>query len=544
MGTGREDTAVALNLSGTNLCLMHRPPNRGMANKPFRATYIWSSIISHLQTQVEVKRRRHNLKAYDDCFLGSEAVDVILEYINHNKIFGDDEIPRAKVVRVCQALMEYKVFEPVGTRGFGKDKKQPTFEDSSCSLYRFLNVQNHSTDNQENGCDSPVDPKIFYRMHARRKEEPVCLKSLPLKPGKSLENLLENNVNSTDIQQMKVHTELSQTVVNEVWWEQTVLRLLQLVELPLLDSLLESRESHQPSLRSMDSDPDLLYTSNYLDREILKAFSDSQADGWISAAVDCVEFLPDQLVVEVSRGLPKCTDTPQCKCLLFEVLEKHYSQAHHPSLLSAHLFDIHTSITDLLVNGKMEQALEALQLSLNLLDSRSQEELRRLLCFMSAAADSREVRLHKEIENRMAVKRAFSRAIVHNGKHLAKGKVDLLVLFMMDNHLDIFKIPGTLHKLVTNKLENIRNGKDPDTTTGTALQQPTGPSFCQRVTGKACRDSVQKTTEGELLVLLRTVHENPTLTSKEKKRLLGQFYKSHPEIFVQYLGNRMSTIDV
>ncbi|KAG5848871.1 hypothetical protein ANANG_G00104030 [Anguilla anguilla] len=535
MGTVREDAAVALNLSGTNLCLMHRPPSHGMASKPFRATYIWSSIINHLQSQVEVKRRRHNLKSYDDCFLGSEAVEVILEHINQNRFFGDDEIPRAKVVRVCQALMEYKVFEPVGTKVFGKEKKQAIFEDSSCSLYRFLNGQSHAKNNQENGCISPVDPRIIYRTHARRQEEPVYLKSTPVKTSQSLDDLLGNNVNPSNIQQMKMNPGLSQPLVNEVWWEQTVLRLLQLVELPLLDSLLESRESLQPPLRSMDSDPDLLYTSNYLDREILKAFSDSQADGWLSAAVDCLEFLPDQLVVEVSRGLPKCTETPQCKRLLFEVLEKHYSQPHHPALLSARLFDVHTGIADLLVNGKMEQALEALQLCLNLLHSRSQEELRRLLSFMAAAADTREVRLHKEIENRMAVKRAFSRAIVHR-KHLAKGKVDLLVLFMMDNHRDVFKIPGSLHKLVSDKLQNITNGKNPD--------DATGPSFCQRVTGKACRDTIQKTTEAELLALLRTIRENPTLSAKEKKRLLGQFYKGHPEILVQYLENRMSTVDV
>ncbi|KAJ8340586.1 hypothetical protein SKAU_G00352190 [Synaphobranchus kaupii] len=535
MGTVREDAAVALKLSGTNLCLMHRPPNQGMANKPFRATYIWSSIINHLQTQVEVKRRRHNLKSYNDCFLGSEAVDVILEHINQNRFFGDDEIPRAKVARVCQALMECKVFGPVGTNVFGKGKKQAIFEDSSCSLYRFLDAQSHSQNNQENGCDSPVDPRIIYRTHGRWPEQPVYLKSSPVKTDQSLEDLLGKTVNPANVHQTKLNTGLSQTLVNEVWWEQTILRLLQLVELPLLDSLLECRESHQRPLHGMDSDPDLLYTSNYLDREILKAFSDSQADGWLSAAVDCLEFLPDKLVVEVSRGLPKCADTPQCKRLLFEVLEKHYSQPHRPALLSAHLFDIHTGITDLLVNGKMEQALEALQLCLNLLHSRSQDELRRLLSFMAAAADTGEVRLHKEIENRMAVKRAFSRAIVHR-KHLAKGKVDLLVLFMMDNHRDVFKIPGTLHKLVSDKLQNIKNGKDPDETTG--------PSFCQRVTGKACRDSIQKTTEGELLALLRTIHENPTLSTKEKKRLLGQFYKGHPEIFVQYLGNRMSTVDV
>lgn len=43
----------------------------------------------------------------------------------------------------------------------------------------------------------------------------------------------------------------------------------------------------------------------------------------------------------------------------------------------------------------------------------------------------------------MAVKRAFSNAIVY-GTKLAKGKVDLLVLFMMDNHHDLFKVSQQL----------------------------------------------------------------------------------------------------
>lgn len=49
-----------------------------------------------------------------------------------------------------------------------------------------------------------------------------------------------------------------------------------------------------------------------------------------------------------------------------------------------------------------------------------------------------------QIENRMAVKRAFSSAIVYSAR-LAKGKVDLLVLFMIDNHLDLFKVKRDSH---------------------------------------------------------------------------------------------------
>lgn len=49
------------------------------------------------------------------------------------------------------------------------------------------------------------------------------------------------------------------------------------------------------------------------------------------------------------------------------------------------------------MNGKQEQALETLQLSLKLQDSRSREELRRLLRFMAIAAKPQEVKLHKEV---------------------------------------------------------------------------------------------------------------------------------------------------
>lgn len=69
----------------------------------------------------------------------------------------------------------------------------------------------------------------------------------------------------------------------------------------------------------------------------------------MSGAVDCLEFLPDELVVEVSRGLAACADDlHQCKRLLYEVLAKHYGHAQRPPLFSNHVFDIHSGISELL----------------------------------------------------------------------------------------------------------------------------------------------------------------------------------------------------
>lgn len=74
-----------------------------------------------------------------------------------------------------------------------------------------------------------------------------------------------------------------------------------------------------------------------------------RADEWMSVAVDCLEFLPDELVVEVSRGLAACADDlVQCKRLLYQVLVRHYGQTQRPPLLNNYIFDIHSGISELL----------------------------------------------------------------------------------------------------------------------------------------------------------------------------------------------------
>ncbi|XP_028622664.1 DEP domain-containing protein 7 [Grammomys surdaster] len=490
-----------------------REPSFSVAQKPFGATYVWSSIINTLQTQVEVKRRRHHLKRHNDCFVGSEAVDVIYSHLTQNKFFGDVDIPRAKVVRVCQALMDYKVFEAVQTRVFGKDKK-PTFEDSSCSLYRFTTIPNQDSRlGHENKAHSPS-------RYSDTSFKPSDIKS------DSLEDLWENlSLKPANSPHIHLSTRLTPQVINEVWQEETIGRLLQLVDLPFLDSLLKQQEA-VPKAPSSKKQPDMVNTSNYLDREVLRAYGDSQEDEWISAAIDCLEYLPDQMVVDISRNFPETPDrTDLLKELLFDAIGKHYS-TREPML--SHMYDVHNGIAELLVNGKTEIALEATQLFLKLLDSQNREEFRRLLYFMAVAADPSEFKLQEESDNRMVVKRVFSKAIVNN-KNLSKGKTDLLVLFLMDHQRDVFKIPGTLHKIVSVKLLAIQKGSDPN--------KDTGYIYCQRIDESEYSSNTKKKTKDQLLSLLKTIDEDSKLSAKEKTKLLGHFQKSHPDIFTEYFGH-------
>ncbi|OBS57650.1 hypothetical protein A6R68_11232 [Neotoma lepida] len=462
-----------------------------VAQKPFGATYVWSSIINTLQTRVEVKKRRHHLKRHNDCFVGSEAVDVIYSHLTQNKFFGDVDIPRAKVVRVCQALMDYKVFEAVPTRVFGKDRK-PVFEDSSCSLYRFTTLPNQ---NSQRDNESKVASPSRY--------SDTLFKSPDINSD-SLEDLWENlSLKPANSPRINSSTRLSPQVINEVWHEETIGRLLQLVDLPFLDSLLKQHEV------------------------VPKA---PQEDEWISAAIDCLEYLPDQMVVDISRNFPEQPDrTDLVKELLFDAIGKYYS-TREPLL--NHLCDVHNGIAELLVNGKTEIALEATQLFLKLLDSQNREEFRRLLYFMAVAAHPSEFKLQEESDNRMVVKRVFSKAVVNN-KNLSKGKTDLLVLFLMDHQKDVFKVRHRqfLELYIKSLVLSFWPYKKEEILIKT-----------QRIDESDYSSSTQKKTKDELLNLLKTIDEDSKLSAREKKKLLGQFHKSHPDIFNELKPDTLNSL--
>ncbi|KAM4574025.1 DEP domain-containing protein 7-like isoform 2-T2 [Odontesthes bonariensis] len=482
------ERGAALNLA-EKLCV--RPQAPGVATKPAQSSSMWSSLISHLKSTVTVKRRLVHLKSHSDCFLGSEAVDVVTEHITHARGFEGASVSRDKVMCVCQALLECNVFEAVGTKVFGKNRRRDVFQDSKSALYRFVGGCTPSVDELEKGVLMNGIQKLFCRAPPDRPVNQMCptephvQMSTPVKVCEAsmlvsqLETRLNANlsleplVDSVSPSRALTDSVLPQSLVDEVWQEQTLHRLLSLVELPLLENVLQciqSPTSPPPTNLVAHGNPDLIYSSNHLDRQILKAFKNSQEDEWLCAALDCLDFLPDQPVVELSRELPHCfpqekegssqdpagssiqvggfsgeeqtclsqSSLAQCKLLLFGTLVKHHN-TNRPPLLPQHMTDIYTAITDLLVKAKLDKALEALQLCLKLLPQSRREELRRLLTFMSLAADPQGIKVDKEIENRLAVKKSFSRAILHS-KSFSKEKEDLMLVFMLSNIKEIFKM--------------------------------------------------------------------------------------------------------
>ncbi|NXA13933.1 DEPD7 protein, partial [Sapayoa aenigma] len=466
---------------------------------PFQATQLWNGIIRALHSQVDIKRRRQHLKTYKNCFTGSNAVDVVLSHLMQSMYLSCNDISRLKGVRVCQALMDHKVFEPVGTKLYlFKNGKETEFEDTDTSLYRFVN--------------SSLDPLLLRKNKDNESLSPEQICTQKTKGCSKVEELLRS---------IYVHASLPPKIMvsepthllskRDVWKQQTLLRLLQLIDIPLLEDILVSSVKTKPDCFCKEED--LIISNTFLEREIMCSLNLPELDRWLYAAIECLEYFPDQFIVMVSEQLPQSTNKPSSlnayKKILFDIIMKYYSQKKD-SLLAAQDLCIHSGIIELIEKGKTDQALEALQLYLKLLAPNIREELHRLLTFLAIASESEGYRLQKQFENRLVIIKTCTKFILQN-RTLSKPHAELLAQFLMENHSEVFKTPLTLLELTSRKLESLLEGQDPDVNSGF--------TFCQHITTKEYEDQKQQTNQ-YLLALIQEVNNDPTVPLKQKKKLI------------------------
>ncbi|XP_076152805.1 DEP domain-containing protein 4 [Alosa pseudoharengus] len=508
---------------------------------PFRATQLWRNIIQALQTQVEVRRRRQHLRVHNECFTGADAVDVVLSHLMQNILFCSSEVSRLKATRLCQALMDSRVFEPVGTKLFRREKES-AFEDSSHSLYRFVDC-NALPGSGKRGADfenwSPSE-HVGKKKKGSRLEELRTI-SNPLAMGSSdrrVERLLETiNLHPTmpSSQKQAPSTNfLSKKLVEEVWRQQTLLQLLQIIDLPVLDCILASPvRTELPHSTALRNHNDLVISNTCVEREVTQSLNLPETDCWLAAAADCLELFPDQLIVVVGEQLvqqeTRTSDVEERlanqKRLLFDTISKYYSCQERQPLLSGRYLDIHVGILQLLDCGRKEEALRASQLCMRMLSSSCRDELRRLLAFLFAAADPAACRLQKQAENGPLVCKTFLRAILQS-KDMTRAQSEQLLLFLVDNHTQLFKTPISLVESVRKALQSLQQGRDP-------VNAPMF-RFCQQVSLQEYESQREQATMEGLKQLILHISNSTTLSLKEKKRLVKDFQKHHPGAFLQH----------
>uniref|UniRef100_A0A8I5YN73 DEP domain containing 4 n=1 Tax=Pongo abelii TaxID=9601 RepID=A0A8I5YN73_PONAB len=230
---------------------------------PFQAAQLWDGIIHSLQFQVEIKRRRHHLQTYKDCFTGSDAVDVVLSHLVQNTCLSSNDISRLKGVHLCQVLMNHKVFKPVGMKKLFKKEKELEFEDSNNSLYRFLGNKS-----SYDCCKRQKDAENEFNENLRPEYE-VISNPLAQEIGEErIEELIHTiNGNPALCPNITVQKPFLRLSKEDVWKEQTLLCLLQLIHLPFLDNILEPPVKTQNF--QLNKEEDLVITNTCLDRELI-----------------------------------------------------------------------------------------------------------------------------------------------------------------------------------------------------------------------------------------------------------------------------------
>ncbi|XP_037371079.2 DEP domain-containing protein 4 [Talpa occidentalis] len=436
---------------------------------------------------------------------------------------SSNDISRLKGVRLCQFLMNNKVFEPVGMKLF-KNEKKLEFEDSSNCLYRFLgNKSSHSFCKKKKDAENRLNKELKAKETLRPKDEMISNPIVQEVAEERTEEFIHGSGNlalppNTIVD--KPVLSLSKEAVEDVWKQQTLLRIFQLIDLPFLENILEPPVKTQNF--HLSKEEDLIISNTCLDRDVIPNLCILEIDNWLNAAIECLEYFPDQLIVTVSQQLVQNRNEESRlniqKKIFFDVIVKYYNQ-ERDCLLTDEYFDIQSGIIELLENEKRAKALEATQLYLRLLLPNIREELRRLLTFMAIASEPSAYKLQKQCDNKTVVLKTLAKAVLQT-KSLLKVQAEQLVWFLLEFHTELFKTPVILLDLVSKKLKMILHGEDPDAISGF--------TFCQRLTYKEFEKQKEEKIH-YLHQLVLEINSNPTISLKQKKKLIKEFQKHHPQ---------------
>ncbi|XP_033739605.1 DEP domain-containing protein 7-like isoform X1 [Pecten maximus] len=509
---------------------------------PFRATQIWNEIIEHLKSKVEVKRRRYKMRNYENCFCGTDAVDVVLHYLLSDRNTFSSDLSREKAIKLCQALMDRNVFSPVSSR---TSEIKKTFDDSHSKLYRFVGpdleheeenriVESEESDEDQNysivvDCrsksdemriDSSVEPDLI-------EDGVICNPIAVNKKGQVLQEILslQNSYSrrrsrsslkcantSMLMRSMKEKHDVSPEALEDLWKEVALCQLLTLIDLPFLDGLLVDEK---PSKKFIKHN---LIISNVVAKHWNIPSPSTGQDPFMSSALGCIECLPKGISI-LENSFVRDTN-PAAKLQAFHIISEHYTTQLDESLLPERFIDLHLAVLNFILQQTDQKALEALQLDMILLPWHVREELQRLLRFM-AAVKNESMQIDAKDDNEVHLLNTFTDSIMKH-KVVAPKLARILVGFMVQNVEEIFSVPKDIRDRVNSRIDDLRTGE---------VSPVRENTYCQQVSPQEYEQQATECTQNALVAMMNDILDNTELSLKEKKQKLRQFQKHHPSLY-------------
>ncbi|WAR09424.1 DEPD7-like protein [Mya arenaria] len=518
---------------------------------PFRATKIWNEVIEHLKEKVELKRRRYKLRNYDDSFTGTDAVDVVLHYLlSDQDTFCN--LSREKAVKLCQSLMDKKVFKPVGCKS-GEDVRH-TFEDSSGKIYHFIGVlsnkENVSPDSEdeidgrddlcEDINDSLISTQTCSRLQGSSEVDQYdgdsrllggqrsgSEESLDCKKRKNLNTSQRSSKRqkmcaSSSTESLNEES-LSEYQIQDIWKEVALCQLLRIIDLSFLDGVLmeEKEKTSKKQFKPHGTPVSNIVAKHWSMR--CSAKSATHSDPYMKAALEVIAHLP-RGVSKFDTDFTKTSD-PVTKLQAYNMICEHYS-GKLDCLFPERFVDLNVAILQLVLSGRDDEAMQAMQLNMILLPARQKAELQRLLKFMAASIQDQELKLDPQSDNEILVLTHLTDSILKH-KGLSWDLSSTLVQFIVKSSNSIFDVPASLREKVSARLQETRNGSVP------IIEETV---FCSQVPISEYQKQADECTNKSLVQMMNTIIDNPKMVLKEKKNKLRQFRKYHPHIYAKHFS--------
>lgn len=478
---------------------------------PYRATKLWNETIKLFRGGMPLRRHWAHFRSYDTSFTGSEAVDWLHEMLRRNNNFGPT-VTRYQTLQLLRKFMKNHVIEDIKGR-YGKED----FEDNG-QLYRFPPI-------------SPLKPVPQRPSMTEISDLPRLIRwddyeELPQQENHSIKPQVLNSeswnkrhsIAIGEVPECKLirRREVTPKQVDHVWKSMTIAHLQKVLGLKSMDEVLDRRLVNSKHISHN------VFSVNKTGIVVLKNKAEDMPY-WVLSAMKCLANWPN-------GGEGRQPMYPGFERDVLKTVAEHFQRLKEP-LLTFHLYEVFVNILSLLQQRDM--ASEALQVCCLLLPPANRRRLQLLLRLMARVCHNPTLPpLNDTIATPTLMVQTFARCILRSADEVDLDELlaTKLVTFMMDNQVDVLRVPSSLHRHVEEHLSHLRRvqikypGADADSSMAS-------PAYCRQISRAQFEEQRVSGSQGPLQELLEGLVADQELSAKDKRKRLKQFQRSYPDIY-------------
>ncbi|XP_052775125.1 DEP domain-containing protein 1B-like isoform X2 [Mya arenaria] len=290
-----------------------------LTSGPYRATLLWNGLIRAFRSDIQLSRHRRYMKTYDDCFVATDAVEWLHQYLKKNPNFGAD-VSRVQAIQLLKKLHKARVFEDVR----GSKHNRGEFTDSS-RLFRLTLAS------PSKACRTPITLRNNLKLANRKRPEDKTLSAEPLKLDfdkmASMPSLPDNA--STLPECHFVSKPLSGAEIEEQWRLNTLQSLGRVLGAEGLDDIID----HQ-----CVNGRHIMHNCLYINKSGVVTNIDpiDQLPHWALSAMKCLAYWPDK----TDDNLP---NYPGFEKDVYRVVKDYFCGLREP-LMTFNMYEVITNV--------------------------------------------------------------------------------------------------------------------------------------------------------------------------------------------------------